>query len=111
EHVRLLGCARRDATLFRPLAEGCPVLRVEAVYAAEQEMALTLQDFMERRTELMLFDPEHGLDGAEEAANLMGGVLGWSRHERQRQVALYKDAVAGMTAFAKESVALPAGES
>jgi len=111
EHVRLLGVARRDATLFRPLAEGCPVLRVEAVYAAEQEMALTLQDFMERRTELMLFDPQHGLGGVEEAANLMGGVLGWDRRERQRQVSLYKDAVAGMTAFAKESVALPAGES
>jgi glycerol-3-phosphate dehydrogenase len=108
EHVRLLGCARTDPTLFRPLAEGCPVLRVEAVYAAEQEMALTLQDFMERRTELMLFDPQHGLDGVDEAADLMGGVLGWDRKERQRQVALYKEAVAGMTAFAKEDVAVPA---
>jgi len=111
EHVRLLGVARRDATLLQPLAEGCPVLRVEAVYAAEQEMALTLQDFMERRTELMLFDPQHGLSGAEEAAGLMGGVLGWDRRERQRQVSLYREAVAGMTAFAKEGVALPAGES
>ncbi len=111
EHVRLLGCARSDATLFRPLAEGCPVLRVEAVYAAEQEMALTLQDFMERRTELMLFDPQHGLSGVEEAAELMGSILGWDRRERHRQVSLYREAVAGMTAFAKESVALPAGES
>jgi glycerol-3-phosphate dehydrogenase len=110
EHVRLLGVARRDATLLQPLAKGCPVLRVEAVYAAEQEMALTLQDFMERRTELMLFDPQHCLDGAEEAANLMGDALGWSRHERQRQVSLYREAVARMTAFAKESVAVPAGE-
>jgi glycerol-3-phosphate dehydrogenase len=111
EHVRLLGCARSDATLFRPLAEGCPVLRVEAVYSAEQEMALTLQDFMERRTELMLFDPQHGLDGVDEAAELMGGVLGWDRRERQRQVSLYKEAVAGMTAFAKETVATPVGGS
>jgi len=111
EHVRLLGVARRDATLLQPLAEGCPVLRVEAVYAAEQEMAMTLQDFMERRTELMLFDPQHGLDGAEQAANLMGDVLGWSKQERQRQVALYREAVTRMTAFAKESVAVPAGES
>jgi len=110
EHVRLLGVARRDATLLQPLAEGCPVLRVEAVYAAEQEMAMTLQDFMERRTELMLFDPQHGLDGAEQAANLMGDVLGWSRQERQRQVSLYREAVVRMTAFAKEGAAVPAGE-
>jgi glycerol-3-phosphate dehydrogenase len=111
EHVRLLGCARSDPTLLKPLTESCPVLRVEAVYAAEQEMALTLQDFMERRTELMLFDPEHGLDGAEEASNLMGGVLGWDRRERQRQVSLYKDAVAGMTAFAKQGMTVSSGES
>ena len=111
EHVRLLGCARSDPTLLKPLTESCPVLRVEAVYAAEQEMALTLQDFMERRTELMLFDPEHELDGAEEAANLMAGVLGWDRRERQRQVSLYKDAVAGMTAFAKQSMTVSSGES
>jgi glycerol-3-phosphate dehydrogenase len=110
EHVRLLGVARRNATLLQPLAEGCPVLRVEAVYAAEQEMAVTLQDFMERRTELMLFDPQHGLDGAEQAADLMGDVLGWSRQERQRQLSLYREAVAGMTAFAKATAAIPAGE-
>jgi len=65
---------------------------------------MTLGDFMERRTRLMLFDPDHGLDGAEEAASLMGDVLGWSSHERQRQLSLYRDDVAAMTAFAKEPV-------
>jgi glycerol-3-phosphate dehydrogenase len=99
EHVRLLGVVRRDASLLRPLSEGCPVLAVEAVYAAEQEMALTLQDFMERRTELMLFDPQHGLDSVRQVADLMGDVLGWSRRERDRQVALYWQAVARMTSF------------
>ncbi|MGA2285728.1 MAG: glycerol-3-phosphate dehydrogenase/oxidase [Dehalococcoidia bacterium] len=102
EHVSLLACARRDAALLRPLSDTCPVLRAEAVYAAEQEAALTLGDFMERRTKLMLFDPGHGLDGAEEAARLMGDVLGWSPRERQRQLALYRDDVAAMTAFARE---------
>ncbi|MGD0115319.1 MAG: glycerol-3-phosphate dehydrogenase/oxidase [Dehalococcoidia bacterium] len=102
EHVALLACARRDAALLRPLSDACPVLRAEAVYAAEQEMAMTLGDFMERRTKLMLFDPDHGLDGAEEAARLIGDVLGWSPRERQRQLSLYRDDVAAMTAFAKE---------
>jgi glycerol-3-phosphate dehydrogenase len=111
EHVRLLGVARNDPTLLKPLTESCPVLRVEAVYAAEQEMALMLQDFMERRTELMLFDPEHGIDAVEEAAKLMGNVLAWSPRERQQQVSSYKEAVARMTAFAKESASAPAGES
>jgi glycerol-3-phosphate dehydrogenase len=63
-------------------------------------MALTLEDFMLRRTELMLFDRGHGLDASEETARLMGGVLGWDGRERRRQVELYKKAVARMTAFA-----------
>jgi glycerol-3-phosphate dehydrogenase len=102
EHVSLLACARSDAALLRPLSDTCPMLRAEAVYAVEQEMAMTLGDFMERRTKLMLFDPDHGLDGAEEAARLMGDVLGWSPRERQRQLSLYRDDIAAMTSFAKE---------
>jgi glycerol-3-phosphate dehydrogenase len=99
EHVRVLAYARRDARLLSPLADGCPVLRAEALFAAEEEMALTLEDFMLRRTELMLFDRGHGLEGAEETARLMGGVLGWDERERRRQVERYREAVARMTAF------------
>jgi glycerol-3-phosphate dehydrogenase len=102
EHVKVLAYALRDARLLRPLADGCPVLRAEAIYAAEEEMALTLEDFMARRTELMLFDRNQGLDAADEAARLMGSVLGWGRRERRQQVAQYRDAVARMTAFATE---------
>ncbi len=102
EHVKVLAYALRDARLLRPLADGCPVLRAEALYAAEEEMALTLEDFMARRTEMMLFDRNHGLDAAGEAARLMGSVLGWGWQERRRQVARYRDAVARMTAFAAE---------
>jgi glycerol-3-phosphate dehydrogenase len=102
EHVRVLAYALRDAGMLRPLADGCPVLRAEALFAAEEEMALMLEDFMLRRTELMLFDEGHGLNAAEEAARLMGGVLGWDGRERRRQVERYKEAVARMTAFAAE---------
>jgi glycerol-3-phosphate dehydrogenase len=99
EHSEVLAYAERDARLLHPLADGCPVLRAEALFAAEEEMALSLEDFMLRRTELMLFDSGHGLDAAEETAHLMGGVLGWDGRERRRQVERYKEAVARMTAF------------
>jgi len=99
EHSEVLAYAERDADLLHPLADGCPVLRAEALFAAEEEMALTLEDFMLRRTELMLFDRGHGLDAAEETARLMGSVLGWDGGERKRQVEQYKAAVARMTAF------------
>jgi len=99
EYVKVLGCALPDRHLLRPLLPGGSVLRVEAVYAAAEEMALTLEDFMTRRTDLMLFDHNHGLNAASEAARLMGTVLGWDRRQRQRQVERYREAVAAMTAF------------
>jgi glycerol-3-phosphate dehydrogenase len=100
EYIRVLGYALLDRQLLRPFLPGGSVLRVEAIYAAAEEMALTLDDFMARRTDLMLFDHNHGLNAAGEAARLMGNVLGWDRRQRQRQVERYREAVAAMTAFA-----------
>jgi glycerol-3-phosphate dehydrogenase len=99
EYLKVLAYGRRDADLLRPLAPEVPVLAAEPVYAAEEEMALTLDDFMARRTELMLFEPEHGLEAAGQAATLMGEALGWGRRERHEQVERYRQAVAAMTAF------------
>jgi glycerol-3-phosphate dehydrogenase len=62
-------------------------------------MALTLEDFMARRTDLMLFEPQHGLEAAGRAAALMGEALGWGRRQRQEQMESYRQAVAAMTAF------------
>jgi glycerol-3-phosphate dehydrogenase len=111
EYLKVLAYGLRDPELLRPLAPEVPVLAAEAVYAVEQEMALTLEDFMARRTELMLFEAQHGLDAADRAANLMGEALGWGRRQRQEQVESYRQAVAAMTAFrtAGEQPGSPAG--
>jgi len=102
EYVKVLGYALPDRRLLRPLLPGGSVLGVEAIYAAAEEMALTLEDFMARRTDLMLFDHNHGLHAADDAARLMATVLGWDRRERRRQVQRYREAVAAMTAFAAD---------
>jgi glycerol-3-phosphate dehydrogenase len=102
EYVKVLGYALPDRRLLRPLLPGGSVLRVEAIYSAAEEMALTLDDFMARRTDLMLFDHSHGLHAAAEAARLMARVLGWNWRERRRQVQRYHEAVAAMTAFAAD---------
>jgi len=99
EHVRVLSHAVREPDLLEPLGPGCPVLAVEAVHAARQEMAVTLEDFMRRRSDMMLFGEEAGMALTEEAARLMGDVLGWSPQETDRQVVAYREAVACMMAF------------
>jgi glycerol-3-phosphate dehydrogenase len=109
EYLKVLAYARRDPELLRPLAPEVPVLAVEAVYAVEEEMALTLEDFMARRMDLMLFESQHGLEAAGRAAVLMGQALGWGRRQRHEQVERYRQAVANMMAFRTEGEARAAG--
>jgi glycerol-3-phosphate dehydrogenase len=103
EHVRVLSHAVREPDLLKPLGPGCPVLAVEATHAARQEMAVTLEDFLRRRSDLMLFGEEAGRAVTDEAARLMGRVLNWSRKETDRQVAAYREAVARMMAFRSQA--------
>ena len=104
EHAKILAYALRDKRLLEPLTSGAAVLRAEALYAAEEEMAVTLEDFLARRTDLMLFDPSgrKGLNAAPLVARLMGGALGWGWRARRQQVRHYRETVAAMMAFAHE---------
>ena len=99
EYLKVLAYARHSPDLLQPLAPDVPVLAAEAIYAVEEEMALTLEDFMARRTDLMLFEPQHGLEAAGRTADLMGEALGWDRHQRNEEMERYRQAVAAMTAF------------
>jgi glycerol-3-phosphate dehydrogenase len=66
-------------------------------------MAVTLEDFLRRRSDLMLFGEEGARALADEAARLMGRVLGWSRQETSRQLVAYREAVARMMAFRSQA--------
>ncbi len=101
EHSRVLSRAEDRPELLEPLAPGSSALAVEAAHATEEEMALTVEDFMRRRSGLMLFGPKAGAaEGA--AARVMAGTLGWSPEERERQLAAYREALSRMSAFKRE---------
>lgn len=87
---QLLRYGDEDPAWLAPLGPGVPAVRGEARLAVEREMALTLEDFMDRRAALLIFSPGHGLAGAEEAARIMGDLLGWDEAERNRQVEAYR---------------------
>ncbi|HEV3114562.1 MAG TPA: glycerol-3-phosphate dehydrogenase/oxidase [Candidatus Binataceae bacterium] len=72
--------------LAEPLCAGSPVLAVEAVYAARLEMALTLEDFMVRRTAMVRQFPAHAAAAAPTAAHLIGSELGWSAEREAAEV-------------------------
>ena len=102
DHVRVLAQARNDPELLEPVVPGSPVLLAEAAFAAEAEMAVTLEDFMRRRSDLMLFSPEAGCAAAERVASILGRTLGWGEHEVGEQVEAYRGAVARMMAFRRD---------
>lgn len=90
----LLALGRADASWLAPLGEGVPAVRGEVKLAVETEMAHTLVDFMDRRSALLLFSPDFGLAGAEEAARIMGTILGWSEGRRNAEIAAYQQLAA-----------------
>ncbi len=102
-HMDILALGRSDPSLLEPLAPGCPAIKAEAIYAVEEEMALTLEDFMSRRTDLMHFEADRGLSVAKTAAKLMGRLLGWKRDERARQIERYRHRVGQMFHFKASS--------
>ena len=91
--------AAREPDLLEPIADGSPVLRAEVAYAASEEMAVTLEDFMRRRSELMLFGPDGALAAAEAVAGVLESTLTWDRPEKRRQLSAYRTAATRMMAF------------
>jgi len=82
-----------DPTLGDALVPGLPYLRAEAVFAARNEMATTLDDVLSRRTRARLLARDASARAAEDVARLIGTELGWGDVERTRQVEDYRAAV------------------
>jgi len=66
-----------------------PFLKAEIVYAAREEMALTLRDFLARRIRLEVLDWEAAKKAAPVVAHYMGIELGWSETFQKTQVENY----------------------
>ncbi|MFP5318254.1 MAG: FAD-dependent oxidoreductase [Acidimicrobiia bacterium] len=79
--------------LEEPLVPGLPYLRAEVVWAVREEMALTLDDVLSRRTRATILDARAAAAAAPAVAQLMAAELGWGEAETQRQVADYLAAV------------------
>ena len=63
----------------------------EAIHAVQNEMAITLDDILTRRTRSRLFDRRATRGAARSVADAVAPLLGWDDAERDRQVALFTD--------------------
>lgn len=65
-------------------------LRAEVVYAATHEGARHLNDVLARRTRISIETWDRGLGVADEAAQLLAPVLGWSKEQTDREIEYYR---------------------
>ena len=79
----------RAHDLVRPLADGFPFLEAEIAWAAEHEMALSLDDLLARRIRLAPEVRDRGESVAPRVAAIAGHVLGWDADRRAREVVRY----------------------
>jgi glycerol-3-phosphate dehydrogenase len=89
----------RDARA-EPVAGIGGVLRAEIEHAIDEEMALTLEDVLERRTRALLFDGRQALDGVEEVAAIMARRLGWDAARTGAELDHYRSLAKGSRSFA-----------
>ncbi len=83
----------RDPESARPYVHDSLLTPAEVRYNVRHEMATTLQDVLERRTRLLLWDLECGLSVAERVSATLAELLGWDEVRRQREVEEYADLV------------------
>src|SRR5262249_33713147 len=83
------------------VVRGLPgVLRAEIEHALDEEMALTLEDLLERRTRSLSFDHRQGLAGAEAAAGIAARRLGWSAARAGAEIEAYRTLAGSLRSFA-----------
>ncbi len=91
--VEVLARVRNDLSSGERLHEDIPYIRAMVEYAVDAEMALTIDDFMVRRSRIYYEAPDQGLEVLDKVAAIMGARLGWSEEEKERQKAAYRHTV------------------
>ncbi len=87
---QVLKLAKHDKRAGQPICPHCKDILAQIEYSVKEESALTVSDFLLRRSAAGL-ESCQGLDGVETVAQEMGRLLGWSKAEQQRQVEVYRD--------------------
>lgn len=83
-----------NARLAEPLIVGLPYLKAEAIFAVRNEMALSLDDILSRRTRARIINRRATLAGARSVAELIAPELHWSLAQIDKQVNDFVDSCA-----------------
>jgi glycerol-3-phosphate dehydrogenase len=96
----VLELVKSDPSLALPLVQGEAPIRAQVVYAARNEMALTVEDVLARRTGLQLYGWRLAIQAAPDVAALLRHELDWSSDQEAAAVEQYVAKVNHMLASA-----------
>jgi glycerol-3-phosphate dehydrogenase len=96
----VLAYVNEDSRLSRPINNGSPDIYGQIKHAVMEEEAMTVNDFLLRRSALGL-NHNQGQDAVESVAQEMALLLGWNNQEKQKQIREYSDSVAISQNFRK----------
>ncbi len=88
-YTSVLKYVREDKRLENPLVPGGKDILAQVKHAVLEEQAVTVTDFMLRRSFIGL-GPAQGLDAVETVAGEMGRLLGWNDAEKHKQAERYR---------------------
>jgi glycerol-3-phosphate dehydrogenase len=86
---QILDLVQHDKRGGQRLCPHCPDLLAQVQHSVKEESALTVADFLLRRSAVGLMSCQ-GLDAVETVAQEMGRLLKWSQAEQRRQVGAYR---------------------
>lgn len=101
--IALAKAAAADQRLLAPLVPGRPEILGQVDWAVQNELAVTVTDVLERRTQLFFRDRDQGLGAIDVVAERMAELLGWSDEERARMSDGYRAVVARSRRWKHES--------
>ena len=85
----------RKPALGAMLHDRLKVTKAQVVWAVQNEMARTVEDFLSRRTRALLLDARASAEMAPEVARLMAEELGYDETWQQEQVQQYQELANG----------------
>jgi glycerol-3-phosphate dehydrogenase len=99
----VLSYVSEDSRLSKPINNGSPDIYSQIKHAVIEEEAMTVSDFLLRRSALGL-SSNQGQGAVESVAQEMALLLGWDNQEKQKQIQNYRDLVAISQKFRKGAV-------
>ncbi|MEL6180649.1 MAG: glycerol-3-phosphate dehydrogenase C-terminal domain-containing protein, partial [Myxococcota bacterium] len=88
--LAIAALVRDNPELAEPLNPGRPEVLAQVDWSVEQELAVTIEDVLVRRTQIFFRDFDQGLGGLDKVADRMAHLLGWDDATRQARIDDYR---------------------